>query len=180
MCVCASMCLSMCAFVPSVCVMPRTSCILCDVCDSVRVSVGCALQATRLCLILVGLYFTGVIVVWYTTQRSLSPARSLFTAIANVRHNSILFMSQYLVCMHDESLIEYTEERREARVKLLLPRRGSTRASEIDRNRDRKRVARSLVTELSSRGVQAKSVADLSLGSVASVANSVQWYQLGI
>lgn len=80
-------------------------------------------------------------------------------------------MSQYLVCMHDESLIEYTEERREARVKLLLPRRGSTRASEIDRNRDRKRVARSLVTELSSRGVQAKSVADLSLGSVASVAN---------
>lgn len=36
--------LSMCAFVPSVCVMPRPSCILCDVCISVRVSIGCALQ----------------------------------------------------------------------------------------------------------------------------------------
>lgn len=83
-------------------------------------------------------------------------------------------MSQYLVCMHDESLIEYTEERREARVKLLLHRSCSTRASEIDREIEIGReVARSLVSELSSRGVQAKSVADLSLGSDARVTNRV-------
>lgn len=85
--------------------------------------------------------------------------------------------------MHDDSLIEYTEERREARVKLLLPRRCSTRASEIDREIEIGReVARSLVTELSSRGVQAKSVADLSLGSVASVTNrcTVSMYKIGI
>lgn len=79
----------------------------------------------------------------YITQRSLIPARSLYTAIANVRHNSICIMSQYLVCMHDDSLIEYTEERREAREKLLLPRRCSTRASERQRDRDKERESSS-------------------------------------
>lgn len=49
-------------------------------------------------------------------QRSLSPARTLLMAIANVMH-ILYIMSQYLVCMHDEiSIDRYTEERREARV----------------------------------------------------------------
>lgn len=43
-------------------------------------------------------------------------------------------MSQYLVCMHDESLIEITEEGREARVKWLLARSCS---GERVRRRDR-------------------------------------------
>lgn len=116
-CVCAQVCvlhlfsLVLSAHRGPMCVKPRTLCCLqwcLWQCQSVIVP--SLWSSTELCSMKPAMYLTGV--TGAGISRSVHWAPPVVTAIANVRHTSIMYMSQYLVCMHDESLIEYRRKKK--------------------------------------------------------------------
>lgn len=94
-CVCAPLFHQSCHERPprSMCVK-LVPCVFSDVCDSVRVSLSIRCGLLQLFSMKPAMYLTGVIDAG--TSRSVLWAPLFATAIANVRHTSILYMSQYI------------------------------------------------------------------------------------